>query len=281
MQPGLATCLAGLGLLAGAQALAQPLPLWDAGLGVAALQLPDYRGAASSSQYLLPFPYLVYRGQQLRIDERRGVRNLLWHNRLVELDISLNGAMPVNSEHTLLRNGMPNLDPVFEIGPSLEIPLSKNHQTHTHWSFNLPIRAVFSTNFRTLDQQGWVTHPQLEFVQLFPMPSAYLRLNLSVGPLFASREYHGYYYDVHTDQATSWRPAYRSHAGYSGTRVYTSLSRHFDHRYRLGGFVMTDLLHGARFTDSPLVETKRAVYLGLYFSWILASSSQHSTYGTD
>ena len=39
-----------------------PRPLWELGLGVAALRLPDYRGSDQSSTYLLPLPYVVYRG---------------------------------------------------------------------------------------------------------------------------------------------------------------------------------------------------------------------------
>jgi outer membrane protein len=43
-----------------------PRPLWELGLGVAALRLPDYRGSDQSSTYLLPLPYVVYRGEWLR-----------------------------------------------------------------------------------------------------------------------------------------------------------------------------------------------------------------------
>ena len=43
-------------------ALAEMLPLWEVGGGVAAISFPDYRGSASRRGYLLPVPVLVYRG---------------------------------------------------------------------------------------------------------------------------------------------------------------------------------------------------------------------------
>ena len=54
-------------------ALADQLPLWELGVGVAAIDFPDYRGADERTSYVLPFPYVVYRGDIFRID-RDGVR---------------------------------------------------------------------------------------------------------------------------------------------------------------------------------------------------------------
>jgi MipA family protein len=33
-------------------------PLWELGVGLALLRLPDYRGSDESRYYLLPFPYI-------------------------------------------------------------------------------------------------------------------------------------------------------------------------------------------------------------------------------
>jgi hypothetical protein len=41
---------------------AELLPLWEVGAGVGVLNLPDYRGAESRSNYVLPVPYFIYRG---------------------------------------------------------------------------------------------------------------------------------------------------------------------------------------------------------------------------
>ena len=51
-------------------------PLWELGIGAAAVRLPDYRGSDQAHSYLLPLPYVVYRGKILRAD-RDGARALL------------------------------------------------------------------------------------------------------------------------------------------------------------------------------------------------------------
>jgi outer membrane protein len=42
--------------------LCEEKPLWEIGVGLAVLQMPDYRGSDKYRGYLLPYPYLVYRG---------------------------------------------------------------------------------------------------------------------------------------------------------------------------------------------------------------------------
>ena len=47
---------------------AEPLPLWELGAGAAVVSFPDYRGSDRQRSYLLPLPYVVYRGDVLQID---------------------------------------------------------------------------------------------------------------------------------------------------------------------------------------------------------------------
>ena len=48
-------------------------PVWDFGLGVGAVSFADYRGADTTHVYVLPVPYLYYRGKFLKAD-RNGIR---------------------------------------------------------------------------------------------------------------------------------------------------------------------------------------------------------------
>ena len=69
--PGwLLASLAALLWAAAAPALAELRPEWEFGLGATGLTLPDYRGSDESRDYLLPFPYLIYRGEHLRVDRQ-------------------------------------------------------------------------------------------------------------------------------------------------------------------------------------------------------------------
>lgn len=263
--------------LALASASASSEPLWDAGIGAALLSAPDYRGANSRSHYALPFPYFIYRGERLQVDERKGMRGVLARFGKWELDMSLSGSLPVNSDNASRRRGMADLDPTFEIGPSLEFPLYVDETTHSRLELQWPVRAVYSSDFSHIDHQGWLTNPRVDYVRFYPLGTGRVKLNLTLGALWANGAYHAYYYDVSEQDATPTRPTYQASGGYSGTRLYLSLSRHLDHRLRFGGFLMADWLRGASFVRSPLVETERAVYAGVFTSWIMGSSRQSAS----
>ena len=65
-------------LLAG-QAQADELPRWEVGLGAVGLSIPDYRGSDQQRGYLLPLPYVQYRGDIFRID-REGAHGDLFRS---------------------------------------------------------------------------------------------------------------------------------------------------------------------------------------------------------
>ena len=46
-----------------AQAVAEDKPLWEFGLGAASLSFPAYRGSDQRRNFLLPVPYVIYRGE--------------------------------------------------------------------------------------------------------------------------------------------------------------------------------------------------------------------------
>ena len=54
---------------------AELLPQWEFGFGATAFTLPDYRGSDERRGYLFPLPFVVYRGEKVRVD-RQGFRGL-------------------------------------------------------------------------------------------------------------------------------------------------------------------------------------------------------------
>jgi outer membrane scaffolding protein for murein synthesis (MipA/OmpV family) len=254
---------------AGEIVVARELPLWEAGIGVFPSSYPAYRGSDDQQYYLLPFPYLVYRGEYLKID-RDGMRARLFDTDRVEINISVNGAVPVKSDDSDARSGMPDLDPTFEIGPSLNVVLARPSRKHT-LKLKLPVRSVIATDFSSTEQAGWIFNPHLNLdnKDVFGGWNA----GLSLGPLFGNRKYHAYYYEVPSKYATASRPAYSASGGYSGTLAVASLSRRFNHVW-MGGFIRYDNLSGAVFDDSPLVETDHSTMAGFAVAWIFKKSSK-------
>jgi hypothetical protein len=164
---------------------------------------------------------------------------------------------------------MPDLDPTFEIGPSLNVVLARPSDRQT-LKLKLPVRSVIATDFGGTQQAGWIFNPHLNLDSRDVFGG--WNTGLSVGPLFGNRKYHAYYYEVAPEFATPSRPAYSASGGYSGTLVIASLSRRFE-RVWMGGFIRYDNLSGAAFDDSPLVETRHSVMGGFAVAWIFKKSS--------
>lgn len=251
---------------------ADQLPLWEAGAGVAVLDFPDYRGSDERQSYLLPIPYVIYRGEILKI-ERQKVRGLLYTSEIAELDFSLSGSVPVRSDDNSARRGMPDLDPTLELGPSFNFFLYRGRSGKSSLELRLPLRAVEATDLKGFQHEGWLFHPHvnLDLKDVFPGPG--WNLGLLAGPLFGSRRYHDYFYGVEPEFATLNRPAFEADSGYSGAQFIAALSKRFQNSW-VGAFVKADSLEGAVFEDSPLVKDKSFMTAGFAVAWVFAKSSK-------
>lgn len=262
-------------LLAAALALpahAELRPEWEFGLGATAFTFPDYRGADESRGYLLPFPYLIYRGDVLRVD-RQGARGVLLETERVELDLSISGAPPVDSSKNRAREGMPDLDPTFEIGPRLNVTLARSPDRSKALTFRLPVRAVIATDLSHAEGQGVIAYPNLTYDSRPHFLEGRWRLGLQAGLLYASSRYHRYFYDVDEAFATPARPAYRAPGGYSGAAFAASLTRRF-RKVWVGGFLRYESLKGVAFADSPLLRRDAAFSAGIAIAYVFAESER-------
>lgn len=255
-----------------APACAEQLPLWEAGLGGAALSFPDYRGSNERQFWLLPFPYLVYRGEYLQADERR-MRGVFFKTERAELDLSFNGSVPVDSDDNDARRGMPDLDGTLEIGPSLNLKLMETAGRKTQVELRLPVRAVLASDFSYVRQVGWVFQPNISVDVRDPLGHAGWKLGVLAGPIFSDQRYHRYFYEVAPAFATAARPAYTPGGGYAGTQFIAALSKRY-REFWIGGFIKWDTLHGAAFDDSPLVKDRQGFAAGFSIAWVLGESKK-------
>jgi len=253
------------------QGQAQQQPLWELGIGSAVMQLPYYRGSDSGRGYLLPYPYLIYRGEFFNIDED-GVRGQLYRSENTVLNISLAGGVPVPSDQDGPRQGMPDLSPSIEFGPSLDLRLwhEERHAGQKLW-LRLPLRAAYSIDGRNSANQGWIFAPYLEFSRV--SHATRLEYSLSLGPMFADSRYHDYFYGVSPAYTTPSRPAYRGRSGYNGSRITLLTQKHLAN-FSLAAFIRLDSLNGAVFSDSPLFQTPNYHIIGFAISWILTRSDK-------
>jgi outer membrane scaffolding protein for murein synthesis (MipA/OmpV family) len=244
-------------------------PLWEIGLGVAAVRFDDYRGSDQTNVYVLPLPFVAYRGRFLRAD-RDGARAILFAGYRMVVDVSLAASVPNRSSGNVARQGMPDLAATVEIGPSLNVELWQSSNRSYKLDLRLPVREAitFERSPRTV---GATFSPHLNLdVRDF---AGHGNLGFLAGPLFAVERYHAYFYSVPPQFATDSRPAYSAPGGYAGWRATTAFSRRLGNAW-LGGFVRYDDLHGAAFAPSPLVRREHTITAGFGISWIFATSSQ-------
>jgi outer membrane protein len=241
-------------------------PLWELGAGVAALHFPDYRGSDESGQYLLPLPYVVYRGRFLRAD-REGARAVLVDVDRFEVEVSVSASVPTRSRSNAARNGMPDLPPSFEVGPKLNVSLLRAPDRSMKLELRMPVRAVVTVE-SSPDSVGTTFEPSLNL----DLVRHGWNIGMQAGPLFGDRRRHAHIYGVEPAFATPQRPAYRAGGGYAGWQALASTSRRFNGTW-LGAFVRYDNLRGAVFADSPLVRRDHAFTMGVGVAWVFASSS--------
>ena len=250
---------------------AEQKPLWEAGLGVGAMAFPDYRGSDEVNAYPIPLPYFVYRGKFLKAD-REGLRGELFDKRYLELSFSMNATIPVSSDDNDARQGMPNLRPTLEFGPSLDVHLWESSDTNMKLDLVMPLRVPITLEGspKTL---GWNFSPRLNLD--IENVGGYEGWNVGVGagPLFGAGKYHEYFYSVAPRFATSERRTYDAHGGYSGTHFIAAISKRFPD-YWVGAYMRYDNLSGAAFADSPLVRQQNYLTGGIGIAWMIGKSKR-------
>jgi outer membrane protein len=245
------------------------LPLWEVGLGGSYLIMPDYRGSDETRSYLLPYPFLIYRGDFLKVD-REQISGLLFKTNRLQLDLSFHGSVPVESAKNKARQGMPDLDPTFEIGPALQVLLADDKESEYKITLTFPVRGVISAGWISLNGVGWNFSPRFN-IDFFNIGKKGWEFGLSLGPIFGDKAYHDYYYQVAPAYATPDRPAYSAQGGYGGMQCALYVGKKFK-KTAWGLFVRAEDLHGTAFSDSPLLKNTFSVMGGLYFSWIFKES---------
>jgi outer membrane scaffolding protein for murein synthesis (MipA/OmpV family) len=251
-------------------------PIWEAGAFIGVFNSPEYPAADQSQTNVIPSPYFIYRGETLRIGEGAIARAVAVDSSWYELDLSLAGSFNANSDDNPARNGMPDLDFIFELGPQLKVRLGQfefERQGKSELFLNLQTRAAFSTDFSGIAHRGYVFQPQLSYRQRGWL-SEKTALSISISPTWATERLHDYFYQVDSDFVTMDRASYDAKSGYLGTDLSLGLSFNATDSMRIfvGGSI--SMHSGAANEDSPLFKDKSTYSLGLGMVWRLWESEE-------
>jgi len=229
-------------------------PLFEAGAFGGGALLPDYPAAGQSHLRAIALPWLIFRGDVLRSDER-GVRGRMYRDEDLELTLNFNGALGTRSSENRARDGMPDLDWLGEVGPSLRWVVWRNTESRSRITLETPIRAVFSTDFERIRYRGYVFAPEVA-IERFGLVFDESRARLGIGPIFASGRLMDYWYHVGRDHVRPGRRAYDASGGYLGLRLQFSYRVPVTERLSvtLGGRL--ENFSGATNSDSPLFRSE-------------------------
>lgn len=258
-------------LLAGGGAAAQEVrrPVLELGLAGGGGYVPDYPAADEGRLRGIVAPFLIYRGEIVRSDDQ-GARLRAFRSEDVEFSISASGSFPVSSDDNDARRGMPDLDLMGEIGPTLRLTLWRGEDAAQPRRILLetPVRAVFSTDFSSISHRGFTFAPDIAFEarNLF-LPNA--RLRAGIGVTFGDDRFMTYFYGVAPEFAQTGRPAYNARAGYLGARASVSYRVPITDRIAVVAGARLEYFGGAANSDSPLFRRDWNLSVAAGFSWSL------------
>lgn len=241
---------------------------WELGAALAALRIPLYPGSASSRDYLLPLPYARLRSEFLDLDE--GIHARLLRSRDLRLSLSADLGVPVDSDASSARKGMPDLDTVVQIGPVLEMTLAGDRHKVWDLRFELPARLALATDVKTVVNLGWLYEPRISY-EVRRVSNRGLAWRFTAGLRYASEEYHTYYYAVPAAFASAERAQFTAGSGYGGGFADVFVGWR-DASMLYWAFARYQNISAAVFAESPLVEQKDYYFLGVGLTWIFAQS---------
>ena len=251
---------------------AEEKPLFELGVAGGVGYLPDYPAAGQNHFNGIALPFPVYRGEIIRSDSKGLLRGRLVHSRDFELDISLGGSLDADSDDNDARNGMPDLDHMAEVGPRLQWTFARAARW-AKFDLELPVRAVFSTDFSSVEHRGFLIEPQLAYQHDNFLESG-TKLKLGLSPVLADEDLQDYFYQVDAPFATATRRAYDGQGGYLGSKVRLLVQYPLGKRLKL--FMAGDLNshHGAANEDSPLFREDLTYGAGVGLIWSFFQSKR-------
>jgi len=241
---------------------------WELGAGATAITTALYPGSNEDISFVIPFPFFRVKSDHFEVDD--GIRGFLFESPKYRLNVSAGFGVPVNSNDSVARNGMPDLNAVVQLGPSLEVIFSGGRRKPHEFRLELPLRAAIATDLSSVESVGVIFEPRLSYETLRPFKSGWA-YQVRGGLRYASSNYHAYYYDVPIAFSTPQRDVFQSNSGYSGAFIDLTGNWRQDN-FIYFAFLGYQNLQGTAFENSPLVENTNSFSMGIGMIWLFADS---------
>ncbi len=256
-------------------------PLWELGAALVGAVVPAYPGSEETNTFFIPipFPTFFYRGDVLRADEEGGMRSRLLKSDTYEVNLSVGGSLPADSEDVAIRQGMPDLNTIIELGPGLLATLWKYRGEAGNYKLglNIPLRVATTVDFWEAEEQGLVFNPLLYLITERVFGNKLITFT-GLSTVVASQKFHRYFYQVDAPFVRTDRPQYGSQSGY----LSTTFSQGFSGKItdEVIGFVGASYtsLHGNANRNSPLFKEKDNFSVALGLVWWFYESQERAAF---
>ena len=250
-------------------------PRWEFGLGGGYFSGFDYPASSDTNEKGIVLPFFIYRSDNLRLGDG-GVRAVAIENPQLKLDLSVGGSLKAESDDDSARQGMPDLDFLFEIGPQLELRLlDKRLKTgeRVRVRFTSDLRAVFSTDFKSVDSRGFVADVGLG-LNVGNIAGTGITAIAGLDVSFATEKLQDYFYQVDDEFVTDSRPMFDAEAGYLESRLFTGVAIRPWPELRIFAGVSNGFFDGASNQQSPLFEVTQQTTFALGVVWTIKASEE-------
>ena len=257
-------------------ATVQRRPVWEFGVGGGYFSGFDYPASKDANQRFLALPFFIYRSPQFRFGSG-GVRAVAVERPRLKLDLGVAASLNASSEGNSVREGMEDLNFLFEIGPQLELSLVDRAMPtggRVQVRFNAELRAVLETDFRKINNRGLVAELGLG-INYRNVKRSGIDLLAAISTSYGSERLQDYFYEVDPEFATDTRPVFDAKGGYLETKIFGGLGFRLRRNVRVFVGMFTGLYEGARNRQSPLFETTSSTGFAIGFVWTIKTSRRY------
>lgn len=240
----------------------------EVGLGGTTTYVSHYIGSDEAETYYLPFPYLRYRSEKITID-RNLIQGNLWRSGNWSLELSLGGALKVDSDKSVARKDMPDLDYILEAGPALHYYFLGDRSVDNAMYLEFPLRLAISSDFTDANYRGLTFNPGLVWRRGYLINGYEVRPQITLGLRSGDNKMYDYLYGVDSEYVTSERTAYSGKAGYGGLQFGYSTAVLWNN-WLAAGFVRYINANGAAFEDSSLFKQDDNWVVGVAVAFLFA-----------
>lgn len=254
---------------------ADGIPVWEYGIGGGSISTPSYPGSDDLISRSIALPYAIYRGETVRLGDGGLIRARTMLTERLEVDLSFSGAFGANSEGDADREGMPDLEYLFEIGPQLVYHAydDKTRVERHQIDMSLQARQVFSVERFPFDGRGQILETAIEYDY-----DAYgigrFSFSSELSALWGSQRLHDNFYTVAPQFETVTRQRFSATDGFLGVEWDYGLGYRVNEDLRI--FLRGETYFGAQNVnrDSPLFKKTRTQSLALAFVWRIDKSDR-------